>query len=194
MIISIIGGSGSGKDTQASKLSKKFNLPHISMGGILRIEEKKGNALAIQAMQIANKGKWVPDKITSKILLNYLQKNNLINFIVTGYPRFLKQCKTFETIIDKLKSNLKAVILLDIPQNIMYQRILKQKQEKQIGGKREDTSQEAIQGRINSYLETIDPVIDYYAKKDLLIKIDSTPKIEVVYQNILDQLELNKKK
>jgi len=189
MVISVIGGSGSGKDTQAELLSQKFETRHISSGYIFREGEKQGNPLAIEAQKMANQGKWVTDNITSKLVLEYVQKNCPTGFIITGYPRYLEQAHTFDEIVKTLNISLTCVIHISVSDKILIERMKLQRAESlSRGDVRGDTSDEVIIQRLKSYHETINPLLTEYTTRNLLIDIDGSLPKEVVFSNILSSL------
>lgn len=189
MVISIIGGSGSGKDTQAAFISEKYNLPHLSMGNIFREEERKGNPLAIEGQKIANEGKWVPDEITSKLLQDHVKENAPGGFVITGYPRFLEQCNSFDRILKELGLDLTVVIHIEVTEEILLERMRVQVQEAEArGDKRGDTSEDAMRQRLKSYYETVDPVLAEYLKRGKLVNVDGSPTREEIRDVIFAEL------
>ncbi len=60
----MLGAPGAGKGTQASLISKKIGLPHISSGAIFRENIKNKTELGKLASEYMNKGELVPDDIT----------------------------------------------------------------------------------------------------------------------------------
>jgi adenylate kinase len=192
MVISIIGGSGSGKDTQAAFISGKYNIPHLSMGNILREAERARNPLALEAQKYYDQGKWVPDEITSKLLQDYIEAASLKGFVITGYPRFIEQTTSFDRILRELNMPLTAVLHIEVPDEVLLQRMHAQVAEAvKKGDERGDTTEEAIQQRLKSYKDTIDPILAEYLKRGILTNIDGTPSREEVRDAIF--VELDKK-
>jgi adenylate kinase len=190
VVISIIGGSGSGKDTQATKLSQHFDIPHLSMGAILREQDRLGNPLAQKAVEILNEGNWVPDEITSKILEDYVMEHAQRGFIITGYPRPPEQRKSFAKILEKMQLKLGAVVHIRVPDEILLDRMHKQlKEQHETTDKRGDTSDTAMLQRLKSYHDTINPILDHYREEGVLLDIDGTPTIDEVFSTILSGLE-----
>jgi adenylate kinase len=185
-IISIIGGSGSGKDTQAKLLSEKVGLKHLSMGEIFRSEEKLGNPLVAEAATYYNRGKWAPDRITTGVLRAYVIRNAPEGFIITGYPRPPEQCVSLANLAEELKLNVKAVVHIEVADDVLLARMHSQAAE--AGSERADTTDELMRERLKSYHETIKPVLEYYRERDLLINIDGSPSVEIVHNYILAEL------
>lgn len=191
MVIGIIGGSGSGKDTQAKFLSKELGLPAISTGQMMRDGEKRGDTLAVKAMEMANRGEWVDNETVTKIFINSLKEKKITDgFIVTGYPRFEEQIKSFREIAASIDDEVSFVIHIDVPDEVLTQRMVSRREATiKAGGKpRDDETDEAIANRIKAYHETIDPLLEHYKKVGKLINVDGTPSIEKVREEILQKV------
>lgn len=206
--IALFGPQGSGKGTQAEKLSKKYNRPVLSTGDIFRNEIKNKTELGKLADSLINNGKLVPDEITDKIVFGELSKQKYQNgFILDGYPRNTNQLVFFEKNI-----GLDFAIELDVSDAEVVKRItsrrvcskcgatynlLKKPSLKEgicdlCGGKlvtREDDKPEAIAKRLQIYHQETEPILKYYADKKKLIKIDAAGTIEEVFGDIVGELE-----
>jgi adenylate kinase len=190
MVFSIIGGSGSGKDTQAAFLAEKYNIPHISMGQIMRDGERAGHPLAIEAQKFANMGRWVPDEITSALLQEFLEKNAKEGFVLTGYPRPVEQIRSFDRILHEMGLKLTAVIHIDVADEVLLARMRKQVEDmKKTGDTRSDVSEDAMLGRLKAYHETIEPLLAEYIQRNILINIDGAPSIEEVRDSLFKAVE-----
>ena len=71
MKILLLGPPGGGKGTQAKLLVKKFNIPQISTGDILRDHVKKETNLGLKAKEFMQNGELVPDNL----ILNMMEKS-----------------------------------------------------------------------------------------------------------------------
>ena len=60
MRLVMLGAPGAGKGTQAEKISKRFDIPHVSTGDILRSEIKNGTEHGTQGKGICRKRKTGP--------------------------------------------------------------------------------------------------------------------------------------
>ena len=162
MKIIILGPTGSGKGTQSSFICKLLKLRHIGTGKIFRKEAKKNKFIK----KLLNEGKLIPDNITIKIVNKLIKKDN---FILDGFPRTLKQARA-------LKFTPDLVLLLKVDKKHIIRRLLLRK--------RFDDNRKNIEERYKIYLKKTLPVINYYKKKKLLIKINGNPNIKEVNKKI----------
>ena len=92
MIFLFFGPPGAGKGTQASSIAKKFNIPHLSTGDILREKTIETDSLSLKLKDILDSGDLVSDDILNKIISIRLLKEDCVNgFILDGYPRTISQ-------------------------------------------------------------------------------------------------------
>ena len=92
MILIFFGPPGAGKGTQAAFLSKRFNIPHLSTGEILRNKLSDSDSLSIKLKTIIDQGNLVPDDVLNEIISERLVNKDCISgFILDGYPRTEKQ-------------------------------------------------------------------------------------------------------
>ena len=178
----LIGGPGAGKGTQAAKIKEKYGIPHISTGEILREEVAKGTSLGMQVKEVMERGELVADSIILTLVENRLKQPDCRNgFILDGFPRTLAQAQGLEPILQKRGHPGLKVILLEVSDREMMQRLLARK--------RADDTEETIKNRIAKYhAETVD-AIRYYEEKGLLSRIDGEQSIEDVFADIDADLE-----
>ena len=92
MIIIFFGPPGAGKGTQASLVSKRLKVPHLSTGDILRNKLSDQDPLAIKFKKIMDAGNLVSDDILNQIITNRIIDEDCKNgFILDGYPRTILQ-------------------------------------------------------------------------------------------------------
>lgn len=204
----IMGPAGSGKGTQAKLISKKFNIPHISPGAIFREIEKHNTEIGRKVKELIDKGIFVPDKITNEIVLERLnQPDCKQGFILDGYPRSLAQAEFLEK-----HRQVKKCILIEVSDAECIKRMsarricskckeeyntiyIKPKQEgicDKCGRElihRPDDKPEAIKIRLDEFHEQTEPVIDFYEKKGLLLRVNGEQPIDKVFEDVVKGLE-----
>src|SRR5699024_2252787 len=119
MNIILLGAPGAGKGTQATRISEKFGLPHISTGDIFRDNIKRGTELGLLAKSYTDKGQLVPDEVTCKIVEGRLTEADCADgYLLDGFPRNLFQAEE----LDKF-SKVDAVINIDIDLSLLMDRL-----------------------------------------------------------------------
>lgn len=181
-VIILLGAPGSGKGTQAVKLSKELKIPHISTGDIFRDNVKNNTELGKKVKSYMDAGKLVPDELVTELLQDRLsQKDAEKGYILDGYPRTLKQAEDFEKFAGK-KLNIIA-IYLDVSDAVLLERINKRAKESKVV--RSDDKPEIAKDRIKVYHKQTAPLIDYYKKKGQLTTLKGEEGIEKNYDEIL---------
>ncbi len=185
MNLIILGAPGSGKGTQADLLAEKFGLTHLSSGQLLRKEAETGSP----------KGKLIADLLVGgqllpfETVLDVLQPALLAakdGFVLDGTPRDLRQSEYLEYFFNQNKITLNKVIYLNIPIEEGVKRIMKRGQIEH----RSDDNYDTVKKRMEAYQTETLPVINFFEKKGLLIKIDGTPDIQTIFQDIINHLTL----
>ncbi len=204
----MLGPPGAGKGTQAKKISKKYDIPLISTGDILRKEIRERTKIGEKVKEYINDGKLAPDDIVIAIIKELLEKSDYKNgYVFDGFPRTLIQA--FE--LDKLDV-INIVLYINVPFKELVNRLSSRRNCPKCGKlynlvfvppkkkgicdicgtsliHREDDKEEIVIKRINTYHEQTEPLINYYKKKKLLEEINGIGKIEEIFNNIENVLE-----
>jgi|SRR3989338_3299486 len=210
MKIVIFGPQGSGKGTQADILAEKLNIPHITMGDLLRLEVQSGSKLGKTIEGLINEGDLVPDEITLDLLKIRLSQSDSQNgFIIDGFPRNLNQSKLLDglTKIDKAleiwisdEESAKRITgrrSCPVCGAVYHLKFNPPKEENKCDKCdseliiRDDDREEVIKNRLVIYHEQTEPIIDYYQNQGVHLKIDGRPAIAEVSQEIFVKLNLN---
>lgn len=198
MRIILLGPPAAGKGTQAENLSKKFEIPTISTGEMIRSEIAAGTELGNKAAKIINGGNLLPDDVMIDMIKSRISQEDCKNgFILDGFPRTPGQAQAAEQMgikIDKVISIIapdeeivKRITGRRICENCktgyhtIYDKPAKDGVCDKCGGKlicRDDDTEETVKVRLNVYHEITEPLIKYYAKKNLLVEVLSQEKIE----------------
>lgn len=207
MNIILLGVQGSGKGTYASRLSEKYNIPHISTGEIFRGAIKNKTKFGLKAKPYLDKGELVPDEITISIVREKLSecKNG---FILDGFPRNIKQAEALEKITE-----IDKVFYILCSDKIIIQRLSGRSQCKSCGriyhktnippkveGKcdicrgelyvrEDDINQVVIKKRLDIYRTETKPLIDHYEKKGVLVRVDGNGSPNEVLNSLVSLLE-----
>jgi adenylate kinase len=194
MNILFLGAPGCGKGTQSKIIIKKHNIPQISTGDLLREEIKEGSDLGNEIQEIMSSGKFVNDELVLSLVSKKLGQDECKNgFILDGYPRNIAQAKSLDKLFISKNISLEYVFLIDVPSETLIARCtgrvlcnscdyignmdrgekIDDSCPKCTDGKlyqREDDKEETVKKRLGVYQEQTAPIIDYYAKKNILHK------------------------
>ena len=185
MKLLLIGPPGAGKGTQASKLSEVFAIPAISTGDIFRANVKNETPLGLEAKSYMDRGAYVPDSLTNKLVRDRLQNPDCGNgFLLDGYPRTADQVDELDSILQETDSKLDAVIQLTADTDEVVRRLAK----RAIEQGRSDDTEEVIRKRLEVYEEQTAPLISVYAARGLLIMVDGLGQIDEVTARIVEAL------
>ncbi len=94
MRITFFGPPGSGKGTQADRISSYFGLQHISTGMLFREEIKSGSELGNHIRRRVELGHLVSDEVVNEEVLKRIE--NVSDFLLDGYPRNLPQAECLD--------------------------------------------------------------------------------------------------
>jgi adenylate kinase len=206
LILILLGPPGSGKGTQAALLQDKYELPHISTGGLLRDHVTRGTDIGKKAKKYMDSGKLVPDQIILDMLFDRIyQKDCLEGYILDGFPRTLAQAEAIQARLPKVKNVFAVNLMLSDNQIIerLGQRINcthcgityhltyappkeKEKCDKCKGKltQRDDDKEEVIKKRLKVYHEETSPVIQFYSQRQFLQTIYCDKPKEKIFDEI----------
>ncbi len=205
--IVLFGAPGSGKGTLASQLLKvEPNLVHISTGDIFRENLKNETPLGLKAKSYMDKGELVPDSVVNDMINERLNREDIkINgFILDGYPRTMAQANALEEMTD-----LDMCLLLEVPRDVITKRILGRYSCDKCGAiynkftllpkkegicdicgaeihfkQRTDDNEETLKKRLDVYEENAKPIIEFYAEKSLLRRVNAENTLELTENDI----------
>lgn len=215
-ILIFFGPPGSGKGTQAKMLAKKFKLPVVAPGELLRLEMRNKTKLGEKLKKFLHSGRLVPDTAVKNIIIKRLKNKDARNgFILDGYPRNLSQLKELSKILKKDISADKGVLAIwikvsdaEVMNRLGGRRIcvcgasyhLKFNPPKKKGicdlcGKklyiRSDDKPAIIKIRIKLYYKENAPILKYWRKVGKLIEINGEQKIKKIHTDIMKKLKGN---
>ena len=209
MNLILLGAPGAGKGTQATKISDRYGLVHISTGDIFRENIKKGTEIGLLAKSYTEKGELVPDEVTVAIVKDRLTWDDCKKgYLLDGFPRNLFQAEEldkFARIDGVVNINIDPALLMD---RLCGRRVCRECGESyhvstlngattcaRCGGElypRKDDNPETVGARLAVYNEQTAPLIDYYTKQGKILNFTGTEApAEVLFEEVravLDKL------
>jgi len=188
-------------------LHKRFDIPHIATGDILRNEVAAGTPLGLKAKPIMAAGGYVPDDVMIGIIRNRLAQPDCVNgFIMDGFPRTIPQAQALDELLTELSKAFDRVLYLKVETSELVKRLAGRMtcpvdQKTYPPGtrtcpadgtklvQRDDDKPDAVKHRIEIYLEKTLPLLDYYRARHLVSEIEGVGTIDEIHGSVLSALE-----
>lgn len=206
--IVFVGAPGSGKGTQAVKIEERFGLRQLSTGDILRQAVKDQTPLGVEAKGYMNAGKLVPDALMLGLIEDQLTKPAYAKGVVLdGFPRTMLQAEALDALLSKLGWSISAVIVLDVPDEVLAERITGRRSCPQCGNvhhvkfsppkvagvcdrcgaalvQRPDDTEEKVRVRQAAFHSQTQEIIPYYEKKGIVHHVDGLLAPDEVFARV----------
>ncbi|GAB7192487.1 adenylate kinase [Kineococcus sp. NUM-3379] len=181
----LLGPPGAGKGTQAARLAARLGVPAISTGDIFRANVAQGTELGVTAKEYIDAGKYVPDEVTNAMVRSRLAEADVVDgFILDGYPRTTDQVRELDTMLSEAGLQLAAVVEITADRDELVRRLLARAGEQ---GRSDDT-EDVIRERQRVYAEQTAPLVEVYAERALLRRVDGLGPIDEVTARMLAAL------
>ncbi len=214
MRIVLLGAPGSGKGTQAQRLTKIYHIPQISTGDLLRAAVSTGTELGLKAKQAMDAGELVSDDIVLGMIRERLQEADAADgFVLDGFPRNLSQAESLDALLEEIGQPLQAGLLIDVDFDVLLKRLTGRLSCKDCGAvyntyyspptqegvcnacgsnhlyHRADDNEETIGNRLKVYEVNTAPLIHYYDKKGLLKRVNGIGEMKAISNAIKAELD-----
>lgn len=205
MKIILLGPPGAGKGTIAKVLTQYDGSVQISTGDILRGAVAAGTELGKQAEITMKAGNLVSDELIMGIMEQRLKQDDCkAGYLLDGFPRTIPQAEALKVLLHKLGEKLDAVLELDVPRDVIIDRLTTRRTCTQCGEiynvkskppkvegicdvcggndivQRDDETEEAILNRLEVYAEQTAPLIGYYQNEGLLLSVQGSDSGQVL--------------
>lgn len=211
--IVFVGGPGSGKGTQAARLSSELKLPHIATGDLFRENLRNQTKLGVLAKTYMDRGELVPDDVTEAMVEERLARADARDgFILDGFPRTLPQAHALSEMLHRLDRKLAGVVHIKVSDDALVMRLSgrlicrqcqvpyhsffnpprKEKVCDVCGGElyqRSDDNALTVRARLSTYHVQTEPLIAFYCEAGLLHQIDGEDEMDNISTRILNSIE-----
>lgn len=207
--IILLGAPGSGKGTQAEKLTKELNLVHIATGDLFRENLKNETELGKLAKSYMDKGALVPDDVTVSMAKDRIDRPDTANgFVLDGFPRNLAQAEALTKIQAELDRKLSGVLYIKVsdeeivgrlsgrwicrscqtPFHLKFKPPVKEGVCDLCGGElyqRDDDNPTTVRTRLETFHQQTAPLIDYFTQAGLLVEIEGEGDVAAITETVI---------
>lgn len=210
--VMLVGPPGSGKGTQAARLTRELGIPHVSSGDMFRAMKTQDTPLAREIQAIMAQGGLVPDETTIRVVEARLREPDAAGgVLLDGFPRTVAQAEALDALLTELGARLSAVLLLNISEDEAVNRISGRRVCPECervyhvmynppsvedvcdddGGaliQRADDRTEVVRERYQLYLDKTAPLIDYYRQQSVLVEVDAMRDIDEITPDMVESI------
>ncbi len=204
MHLVLLGPPGGGKGTQAEHLHQRLGLVHLASGDLFRDHLNRQTELGLRARSHISRGELVPDDVTiGMVRERLLQPDVQAGVLFDGFPRTVAQAEALDRMLHDLGSSLTGVIYIDVPDEELVARIAGRLvcrecdatfhvtanpfgscPEHRCKGehlyRRDDDREDIVRRRLATYHSQTEPLIEYYERRTLLMRVPGTGTVAEV--------------
>ncbi|MEM3049958.1 MAG: adenylate kinase [Thermoplasmata archaeon] len=208
MKLVIFGPPSAGKGTQAQKLSKRYRIPHVATGDLLREHVAKKTPIGVKVKEILDAGKLGPDDLIVQMIKERVSQPDCRNgYLLDGFPRTMNQARELEKMTD-----IDLVLNIVVDPEVLVERAVGRRICPRCAAvyhvrfnppkndgicdkcgtpliQRDDDKEETIRRRLKVYQEQTAPLIEHYRSKGKLVDIDGSKGIEGVFEQLVKAVE-----
>ena len=205
-----LGPPGAGKGTQAKELARKYGVPHLSTGDMLRENIAKGTPLGEKAKPIMQRGELVPDSLVLKMVAHRIEEPDCSHgFVFDGFPRTVAQAQYLGVLLKQHGVRRGLVVHFVIDPKLLLRRITGRRMCK-VGGEiyniyerppkveghcdsdggeleqRPDDREEIVTPRLQAYEKQTAPLVAYYRRLGRLHDVDASQSVGEVARQVME--------
>jgi adenylate kinase len=208
-----LGPPGAGKGTQAKELARRYGVPHLSTGDMLRENIAKGTPLGAKAKPLMERGELVPDSLVLKMVAARIEQPDCSHgFVFDGFPRTVAQAQYLGEMLKQHGYRQPLVIHFAIDPGLLMRRITGRRMCKvggeiynifdrppKVAGKcdndggeleqRRDDREEVVAPRLQAYQKQTAPLVAYYRRLGRLREVDAAKRVDEVARRVLEVVD-----
>ena len=182
----MLGAPGSGKGTQGQRLAVRHAVPHVSSGDLLRAHVLQDTELGRAAREAMQRGDLIADDLVIAMVLDVVLGPSAVGgFVLDGFPRTVPQATAAYAAARRQGVTLQAVVFLEIP----HEELLARLAARRVDAGRVDDTEATIRHRIEVYMDQTLPLVDYYAGRRILRRVDATGTIDEVTARVFNAID-----
>ncbi len=188
MNVLLMGPQGSGKGTQAKKISETYGIPQIATGDMIRQMRTLDTEVGRAVRAVYDAGELVDDDLMVRMIRDRLSRGDTLpGFLLDGFPRTMPQAEALDDLLGELGRQLDVVFEFQIgDRQVLIDRMVKRAAEEN----RADDTPDAIRRRLALYDEQTAPLVDYYrSTRGNVVGIHADRPVDDVFAEIREALD-----
>ncbi len=214
MNIILIGAQGSGKGTQAEKLSQALGISHVASGDLFRKAFDEKTELGIKAKAYLDRGELVPDELTIAMILGRIAEPDCAKgVLLDGFPRTIAQAQALDEGLKGVGKTIDGAVYINVPREVLLRRLsgryicrasqhiynIETRPPKVPGVcdldgselyQRPDDRGEAVQKRLDIFFNETIHLLDYYGAQHKLTEVIGNQSIDQVEKDLLKSINV----
>ena len=155
--------------------------------GAKKLEEIAHSPLGKEARVYMDAGDLVPDELTTKMLIDEVNKHLDSNGILfDGYPRTIAQAEALDAFLPTIGSSVTATVALEADDNILVERLLERGK---TSGRVDDQDEEKIRNRYQEYNEKTAPLMGYYKEQNKFHAVNGIGTIQEITERLTSVID-----
>ena len=212
MDLLLIGAQGSGKGTQAEKLSLALDIRHVASGDLFRKACAEKTELGIQAKAYMDRGELVPDNLTVPMVLHRIEESDCVRgVLLDGFPRTISQAQVLDKGLQSVGRQIDLALYLNVSRAELLSRLsgryicrvnqhvynIRANPPKVPGVcdydgselyQRSDDTEEAVQKRLDIFFNETILLLDYYGGQRKLVEVNGDVPIDQLQRVLLNEI------
>jgi adenylate kinase len=188
----LLGKQGAGKGTQAERVGRHYQVPHLSTGDVFRAAVRSGTPFGERAKAFLDAGELVPDEVVIGVVQERLA--GIQGFVLDGFPRTVHQAEALKAMLSP--AVVDVVVNLDVDTPTVLARLASRRVCVECGAtynifdsppavaehcdrcgglvvQRADDTEAAISRRLELYERETAPLVAWYECEGLLVHVDA---------------------
>jgi adenylate kinase len=203
----MLGPPGAGKGTQARQLRRRWDIPHISTGAMLREAVQAATPLGREVGAIMETGGLIDDDVITRVVNERLQQEDAkVGFLLDGFPRTIPQARSLDTMVTSRAPLVIVEIVLTEAE--VVRRLASRMVCAECGTNAQDTGEGAtchdcggplvpraddreqiVLNRLEVYRNQTEPLVKYYGERQTFCRIDGAQLPDDVTADIIKAVE-----
>ncbi len=184
MRVIMLGPPGAGKGTQGDRIASRYGVPHISSGELFRDEVARQTEAGKTLQRYLDAGDLVPDDLVLSLIMDRVIAAEADGgYVLDGFPRTLPQAEAAARVAREANMSAQAVLYLEVPPEVLAARLADR------GEGRADDSARVARHRLEVFTEHTRPLLDYYTRRGIIVRIDASPPVDEVSEAIFAALD-----